>query len=147
MASRKTDFNTEDIMGSLLGMNRQDQEKEEESKKDTPEVLPHAETNSIPAEIKREEKTFEKKDPIPYDEEPESEYIPIDNIRIRRRDEKDMKVPVSFSLSRKTAEQLKQIAYVERLSSSEIVSGLIEAYIHAHQNVLTEYRDLLNRRK
>ena len=38
-------------MGSLLGMNRHDQEKEEESKKDTPEVLPHAENNSIPAEI------------------------------------------------------------------------------------------------
>ncbi len=133
-------------MGSLLGMNRQEQEKEENNKNEDKAVLPQAEKQLIPAEVK-EEKPYMKNEPVPYEAEPESEYIPIDNIRIRRRDEKEMKVPVSFSLSRKTAEQLKQIAYVERLSSSEIVSGLIEAYIYAHQDVLTEYRELLNRRK
>lgn len=152
MASRKTDFNTEDIMGSLLGMDRQEKEDKEKEDREKEEPSEKEASREIFREQVRETPSAkvsipEKRDIVPYDTERESEYIPIDNIRIRRRDEKDMKVPVSFSLSRKTAEQLKQIAYVERLSSSEIVSGLIEAYINAHQEILTEYRELLNRRK
>ena len=147
MASRKTDFNTEDIMGSLLGMDRQEQDRGEDKKTESQDLPPVKEKTPVVEEKIIEAKPPVKREAVPYEEEPEGEYIPIDSIRIRRRDEKEMKVPVSFSLSRKTAEQLKQIAYVERLSSSEIVSGLIEAYIHAHQDVLAEYRDLLNRRK
>ena len=145
MASRKTDFNTEDIMGSLLGMNK----KEKEVKIEDQKAIEEEKENTEPEYLKKEYKDIsenERKESIPYPEK-ESEYIPIDTIRIRRRDEKDMKVPVSFSLSRKMADQLKQIAYVERLSSSEIVSSLIEAYIHAHQDVLNEYLDLINRRR
>lgn len=134
-------------MGSLLGMNRKELEKEEEKNKDKDEVSDKRENESKENEKTDEYIITDTRRSIPFVEEKESEYIPIENIRIRRKDEKDMKVPVSFSLSRKTAEQLKQIAYVERLSSSEIVSGLIEAYIHAHKDVLSEYLDLLNRRK
>ena len=121
MASRKTDFNTEDIMGSILGMNRKEPEKEEEINKDKDEVPDKGENESKENEKTDEYIKTDTRRSIPFVEEKESEYIPIENIRIRRKDEKDMKVPVSFSLSRKTAEQLKQIAYVERLSSSEIV--------------------------
>lgn len=146
MASRKTDFNTEDIMGSLLGMKSQEKENNEEKKKDKKEVQTVNKENTSGIKEEDIEPSY-KEEYVPYTVEKEREYIPIENIRIRRKDEKDMKVPVSFSLSRKTAEQLKQIAYVERLSSSEIVSGLIEAYIHAHQGVLDEYNDLLRRRR
>ncbi len=146
MASRKTDFNTEDIMGSLLGMNGPEINKEEEA----PSVPPPQ-----PKEEKKEKPQISVHDVSAGDSKPnvteirteEREYIPIDPIRIHRRDEKEMKVPVSFSLSRNMAEQLKQIAYVDRVSSSEIVSGLIEAFINAHQDELNEYRSLSERRK
>ncbi|MBR6706231.1 MAG: hypothetical protein IKI84_06090 [Clostridia bacterium] len=134
-------------MGSLLGMSKQNEDKNDVKQNEKKDVVPIIEEKTVPEEMAEEIMPKEKKNIIPYEEEIDKEYIPIENIRIRRRDEKEMKVPVSFSLSRKTAEQLKQIAYVERLSSSEIVSGLIEAYIHAHQDVLIEYKDLLRRRK
>ena len=147
MATRKTDFNTEDIMGSLLGMDRREKDVREDAQMEKEEPSPPKEKEAKTAEKITETEETHKRETVYMDDRQESEYIPIDSIRIRRKDEKEMKVPVSFSLSRKTAEQLKQIAYIERLSSSEIVSGLIEAYIKAHQNVLLEYQDLLDRRK
>ena len=162
MASRKTDFNTEDIMSSLLGMSEQDKKEEETS------VVPSAEISAgdkAKEEDTGRETAFEKGPedkkeetvPVPL-EIPEAslpfsraedarEYIPIDPVRLHRRDEKEMKVPVSFSLSRSMAEQLKQIAYIDRVSSSEIVASLIQGFINTHQAELLEYRAIMQRRK
>ncbi len=155
-------------MGSILGMPQN--EKKEAAQKgtngegdrgsaDTPDaekVKEFPEIRDEPAEQRevRAEAVADKVQSVPeVSPSPEEgsvsgrEYIPIEPIRLHRREEKDMKVPVSFSLSRIMAEQLKQIAYVDRVSASEIVASLIESFISAHREELDEYRRLNERRK
>ncbi len=152
MASRKTDFNTEDIMGSILGMPTAPVKKEEEAQGED-QKTEWTEKASEPMDQVKTEKKVEgsgadkakERTPSPLQED--REYIPIETIRLHRRDERDMKVPVSFSLSRLMAEQLKQIAYVDRVSSSEIVTSLIQAFINNHQEELREYQRLSDHRK
>ncbi len=98
MAGRKTDFNTEDIMGSLLGRTEP----------------------AAPSPIRQEEP------PQPLQKRP-------------ARKEKENKVPVSFSMTRSMAEDLKRIAYVDRVTCSEIICQLVDEYIKGHQASLREY--------
>ena len=108
MAGRKTDFNTEDIMGSLLGR----RETPAQEKRTEPEPLPDIEDRR-PTEKKKENK--------------------------------EIKVPVSFSMTRKMADDLKRIAYVDRITCSEIICELVSGYIRDHQSSLREYDRITKR--
>ena len=107
MAGRKTDFNTEDIMGSLLGM------------KD-PVLQPSVH------------------DPHPSEEKTAS-------VSSGKKKEKEKKVPVSFSMTRSMAEDLKRIAYVDRITCSEIICDLVQRYIREHQASLREYDRIIRK--
>ena len=106
MAGRKTDFNTEDIMGSLLGR---------------------------------------RETPVPPVRPEEPAETLITEERKPRSKQKEMKVPVSFSMTRKMSEDLKRIAYVDRITCSEIICELVEGYIKEHQGSLREYDRIAKR--
>ena len=149
-------------MGSLLGMAEQDKKEEEPNVVSSDEAPLEDKAKAEDSGREQEpvtEPDNKKEEPgpalveireaaLPFSRDEDArEYIPIDPVRLHRRDEREMKVPVSFSLSRSMAEQLKQIAYIDRVSSSEIVASLIQGFINTHQAELLEYRAIMQRRK